>query len=117
MVYGLLLVILSFSGAAFATEPYIGQFLYQYEGGDTYRVTVLDAENMTWEAISGAEKGASGHEKPQRFKIANQVYFVTWVEKTGIAVTQVINLQSRRVISTIVDGKERYVVQGKIVRE
>lgn len=37
--------------------------------------------------------------------------------KTGINVSQVINLKTMRIYSTIIDGKERYVLEGKVVRE
>jgi phenolic acid decarboxylase len=49
--------------------------------------------------------------------VADKVYFATWVEKTGINVTQVINLNTMKVYSTIIDGKQRYVISGNIVRE
>lgn len=106
-----------FSTAAFAAEAYIGQFLFKYDGGSVYRVTVNDAKSISWQCIQGPEKGANGVEKPERFKVADQIYFVSWVEKTGINVSQVINLGTRKVYSTIIDGKERYVVAGDIVRE
>ncbi|MGP1717800.1 MAG: MoaF-related domain-containing protein [Methylophilus sp.] len=107
----------TFSGAALAQDAYIGQFLFKYEGGSVYRVTVNHAKSMSWECIQGPEKGANGIEKPDRLKVADKIYFVSWVEKTGIHVSQVINLNTLKVYSTIIDGKERYVVSGDIVRE
>ena len=106
-----------FASVACAAEPYIGQFLYQYEGGSVYRVTVKEAKSMSWLCIKGDEKGAHGTETPDRFTVADKVYFASWVEKTGINVTQVINLNTMKVYSTIIDGKERYVISGNIVRE
>ncbi len=106
-----------FASVACAAEPYIGQFLYQYEGGSVYRVTVKEGKSMSWLCIKGAEKGAHGTETPERFTVADKVYFASWVEKTGINVTQVINLNTMKVYSTIIDGKERYVISGNIVRE
>lgn len=105
------------ANCAFAAEAYIGRFLYQYAGGSTYRVTVNDDTHMQWACIQGPEKGASGIETPQRFKINKQVFFATWVEKTGINVSQVVDFKHMKVYSTIVDGKERYVLEGNIVRE
>ena len=107
----------AFATGAHASEAYIGQFLYQYEGGNIYRVTVHDAKSMSWACIEGAEKGANGIETPERFKVSNKIYFATWVEKTGINVSQVIDLKNMKVYSTIIDGKERYVLTGKILRE
>lgn len=102
---------------AHAGEAYIGQFLYQYDGGSVYRVLVKDTKSMAWSCIKGPEQGANGIEQPDRFKIANKVYFASWVEKTGTHVTQVINFNTMKVYSTIIDGKERYVISGDIVRE
>lgn len=102
---------------AHAAEAYLGQFLYQYDGGNVYRVTVKEAKSMSWLCIKGDEKGAHGVETPERFTVADKVYFTTWVEKTGINVTQVINLNTMKVYSTIIDGKQRYVISGNIVRE
>ena len=100
-----------------ASEAYQGQFLYQYEGGNVYRVTVNDAKSMVWKCIAGSEKGAHGMETPERIKVDDNIYFATWREETGINVTQVIDLKNMKVYSTIIDGKERYVLSGKIVRE
>lgn len=116
------LILLSFlffsiAPTAFAAEAYLGQFIYKYKGGDTYRVTVSDSKIMKWECIEGTEKGAIGIENPQRFKANDKVYFVTWVEKTGIYVSQMVDLKNMKVFSTIIDGKERYVVEGIISRE
>lgn len=103
--------------AAQAAEALNGQFFYQYEGGSVYRVVVNDAKLMRWTCIQGPEKGASGTEHPDRFKIADNIYFASWVEKTGTNVTQVLNLNTMKVYSTITDGKERYVISGTIIRE
>lgn len=111
---------LLFSGlvsTAQAGEAYLGQFRYQYDGGSVYRVTVKDAQSMAWLCIEGDEKGAHGIETPERFTVADKVYFASWVEKTGINVTQVINLHTMKVYSTITDGKQRFVISGNIVRE
>jgi len=114
----LLALLFAVSGyAASAAEPYLGTFIYQYDKGNTYRVTVPDNKTLTWECIEGSEKGAKGEEHPDRFKVADKIYFATWVEKTGIVVTQVLNFKSNTVHSTIVEGKDRYVLVGKINRE
>jgi phenolic acid decarboxylase len=110
-------VISTFATKAYASDAYIGQFLYKYDGGSVYRLTVKDAKSMSWECINGSEKGANGIEKPERFKVVDKIYFVSWVEKTGINVSQVIDLKQMKVYSTIIDGKERYILKGIISRE
>lgn len=115
VIFGLLLFTSAIS--VHAAEAYVGQFLYQYDAGSTYRVTVNDNTHMRWACIQGPEKGASGIETPQRFKINSKVFFATWVEKTGVNVSQVIDFKNMKVYSTIIDGKERYVLEGNITRE
>lgn len=100
-----------------AAESYIGQFVYRYEGGVAYRVTTKDNIEMRWECIEGPDKGAKGVEKPQRFKVDNKIYFATWTEQTGIQVSQALDFKSMKVYATIIDGKERYVLEGRITRE
>ncbi|WP_020166470.1 MULTISPECIES: phenolic acid decarboxylase [Methylotenera] len=102
---------------AFAVEAYIGQFLYQYNSGNTYRVIAKDNEHMAWECIKGPEVGTKGLEKPQRYELNKHIYYVTWVEKTGVQVSQAVNFRQMKVYSTIIEGKNRYVLEGTIVRE
>lgn len=111
------LAVSAVTSTAMAAEAYVGTFLYQYKPDTTYRVTVPDSRHLHWVCIQGAEKGASGDENPQRFKVDDRVFFTTWVEKTGINVTQVVDLKHMKVYSTILDGKDRYVLEGTIVRE
>ena len=107
-------------GSAFsvqAKEAYIGQFLYQYKAGNVYRVTAKDSKTMLWECIKGDEVGAKGEETPQRFKVSKHVFYATWVEKTGVQVSQVVDFKGMKVYSTIIAGKDRYVLEGAVVRE
>ena len=115
IIASLLLVISA--TAAFAAESFAGTFLYKYKGGSTYRVTIPDAEKLHWECIEGDEKGAKGDEKPTRYTVADGIYFASWVEKTGIVVTQVVNMKTSKVYSTIVEGKDRFVLEGDVTKE
>ena len=100
-----------------AAEPYLGRFLYQYEGGDIYRITVPDDTHMTWECVACPEPGTRAQETPDRFRIAEGIYFVSWLEASGVSVTQVVDLNAMKVWSTVIDGPGRYVIRGDIVRE
>ena len=109
-------ILLIGSASAFAAESYIGQFLYQYKAGTVYRV-IANSKTMSWECIKGSELGAKGMETPQRFKLNNHIYYATWVEKTGVQVSQALDFKGMKVYSTITDNKDRYVLEGTIVRE
>jgi phenolic acid decarboxylase len=97
-------------------EAYLGTFLYKYHGGNTYKLIVSDNVNIYWECVEGSEIGANGNEKAQRFEVAPGIYFATWVEKSGVNVSQALNFNSNTVFATIVEGTNRYVLTGDIER-
>ena len=99
-----------------ANRPYIGEFLYHYEGGGTYRLNVPNETDLHWECVKGSEVGAKGSEKPQRYEVANNVYFVTWIESTGVQISQALNFETNKVFVTISEGQDRYVLVGDIER-
>ena len=81
-----------------------------------YRV-IANSKTMSWECTKGSELGAKGIEMQQRFKLNKHIYYATWVEKTGVQVSQSLGLRGMKVYSTITDNKDRYVLEGTIVRE
>jgi hypothetical protein len=52
------ILLLTFATVACASESYIGQFLFNYEGGNVYRVTVKNSKSLSRECIKGPEKSA-----------------------------------------------------------
>lgn len=101
---------------AYAQEPYIGQFIYRYNDGSVYRVTVHSATHLRWEAIQGPEKGRSGEEAVRRIKVREGIYFVNWLESSGVHVSQVVDLYKMAVYAHVYDGKQQYTSEGNIVR-
>ncbi len=112
----LTLLILGTLSSTFAREPYVGTFLYQYKGGNAFRVTVPNDHKLIWKCISGGIKGTTGAEKPQRFKVADGIYFVTWIEKDGVSVSQAINYNTGKIFTTVINGTRRSVHQGTVKR-
>ncbi len=100
-----------------APEAFVGQFIYRYEGGNVFRVISTAEGAMQWECIDGPAKGAKGEEQPQRFEITDKIYYVTWAEMAGACVSQVVDFAGMKMVSTIIKGTDRYVREGKIVRE
>ncbi|MDP8567549.1 MoaF-related domain-containing protein [Methylophilus aquaticus] len=114
---GIGFLLLAASQSVWAAQPWQGQFLYSYEGGSVYRVTANHQKSMHWECIQGEEAGASGEELPERIQVRPDIYFVSWTEKSGVQVTQVLDFKSMKVYSTIIDQSARYVLRGSIKRE
>ncbi|WP_229007080.1 hypothetical protein [Methylophilus sp. Leaf408] len=52
------ILLLTFATVACASGSYIGQFLFNYEDGNVYRVTVKNAKSLSREWIKGPEKSA-----------------------------------------------------------
>ncbi len=101
--------------AAPALDPR-GTFDVTYTDGTRHTVTVTDLETVTWLAVEGVDKGATATETVDRREIAPGVWYVSWQQKDGAVVTQIVDLSKLRVISTrAMDGK-RTVLEGTIVR-
>ncbi len=98
------------------SRAYIGSFVFKYAGGNTYRVDVPDDTSIRWECLAGDEKGKSEQERVDRRAIAHNIYFVSWTEKDGTIVSQVIDLNRHHVTSTISLGRNRYFLEGSVTR-
>jgi hypothetical protein len=71
-----------------------------YESGLIVRGT-YGADSVSWEALSGPAKGRTGTERIYVQEIPPATYFVSWVEASGTTVSQVVDLNSRRVWSFV----------------
>ena len=98
-------------------EPYLGQFVYRYSTGDVYRFDVKDSISLSWQCLAGAEQGRAGQEQPERFKVADGIYFVAWIEQNGATITQVLNFNSNVVYTTAVHNETSSLLSGTIERE
>jgi len=98
-------------------EPYLGQFVHRYSTGDVYRFDVKDATSLSWQCLAGAERGHSGQEQTERFKVADGIYFVAWIEQNGATITQVLNFNSNEVYTTAVHNETSSLLSGTIERE
>ncbi|MDB6078395.1 MAG: hypothetical protein JWO82_2142 [Akkermansiaceae bacterium] len=103
--------------SALAAEPYAGKFVHTFKDGSTYDVTVQEDGKLTWECTAGEAKGNKGEGAPDLFKVADDTYFITWVEKSGTVISDVINFKAMTIYSTIVIDGKRYVATGKIERK
>ena len=63
---------------------------YDY-GASQYEVTVKNDTLLRWESLSGISKGTMGEERYYRQDIAPGIIFISWIEKDGLGVSQVVN--------------------------
>lgn len=67
-----------------------------YQSGLIVRGT-YGADSVSWEALSGPAQGRTGTERTYVHALSPTTYFVSWVEASGTTVSQVLDLDSRRV--------------------
>lgn len=52
---------------------------------------------VDWEGLFGPGKGKTGTEKTHTKEVAPGVFFVSWLEATGVTVSQILDLNTMRV--------------------
>ena len=74
---------------AFAGRTY----LFEFDNGTVFRNSyAADGSTLHWETLEGAGKGSAETVDLHVAEIASGVYFVGWVEATGITVTHLLDL-------------------------
>jgi acetyl esterase/lipase len=90
-------------------------FLFDY-GDLAIRVRYLSESRLEWEQVKGPSAGLKGSEDYEASTVRPGVYFLWWQEKDASVVTQVVDLERRRVHTTWTSpDKKLNSFQGKIV--
>ncbi|WP_081417521.1 MoaF-related domain-containing protein [Paenibacillus sp. Soil522] len=63
-----------------------------FEDGYVFNATYIDESHLHWEEIEGPFKGLAGDEKMTYRQLAPGLFFVNWLEETGVSVSQVLDL-------------------------
>lgn len=92
-------------------------FLLTYPTG--LRIIGRYAENaVTWEALSGPAAGTTGVERTYTYEVAPGVFFVSWAERSGTTVSQVLDLNNYVVTGFVTfasdSGRSVMSLQGSI---
>ena len=83
------------------------RFTIRYRSGLTVEASYPDSNRLTWKALEGPSKGATGTENASITEVAPGVFLVSWIEKDGITVTNALNLNTNNVTSVVtVPGTE-----------
>ena len=68
------------------------RFLFQYESGLQVIGDYSSPSEVSWETLTGPAKGSRGTESVHTAEIATNIFFVSWIEKSGTTVSQVLDL-------------------------
>ena len=113
-------------GTAGAPRPSAGEVrmelvdrVYLFDYGDmVIRVKYLSDHRLAWEQIKGPDVGLKAEEDYGFATIRAGVYFIWWQEKDTSVVTQVVDLEKRRVHTTWISPEKKVVAfQGAVATE
>ena len=93
----------------------IGKTLLFDYGEFAVRVHYISSSLLEWEQTKGDAPGSKGEESYQAVELAPRMYLVWWQEKDASVISQVVDLEKRRVHTNWIspDTKVQYF-EGKI---
>ena len=68
------------------------KLLFQYKSGLQVIGDYSTLNEVSWEALTGPSKGSKGTESVHTAEVAPNIFFVSWIEKPGTTVSQVLDL-------------------------
>jgi phenolic acid decarboxylase len=76
------------------------------------------ATELSWEALAGPSKGTSGDETIYSSEVAPNIFFISWLEKKGISVSNVLDLNDSVVTAFVTfdaaDGRQSFFDKGVV---
>ena len=107
---------LSAYGAQDTSSKLLGKtFKYTYKDA-VYHVQFKSASELHWKAMQGEEAGREDLETYTLQKISPTEYFIAWIEKDGLGVSQVLNLKEKRVHTFLKIDKELISLNGTLTQ-
>jgi hypothetical protein len=83
-------------------HPVVGKKLrFRYESGLEVEGHYRSYTEMGWRALTGPAKGSSGTETIHTAEVAANVFFISWLEKSGTSVSQVLDLNTSKVTAFV----------------
>ena len=116
----LLLIASFFSFSAYAAQDKVSNNsnkligkTFEYNYGDVvYHVNFKSANTLHWKAIKGEEAGKEDDETYTIQQLSSTTYFIAWIEKDGLGVSQVLNLKDKKINAFLKIDKEIIPLAG-----
>jgi phenolic acid decarboxylase len=94
------------------------KIIIRYESGLEVKAHYKSAAELTWEALTGPSKGASGDETIYASEVAPNIFFISWLENKGISVSNVLDLNNSRMTAFVTfdsgNGRQSFFDKGVI---
>ena len=95
--------------------------LYRYDSGLEVRGHFKSSTELEWEGLTGPSEGVRGSEKIYAEEVAPDIFFINWLEKTGVSVSQVLDLNRQRVTAFVTystdEGRISFFDRGSIAEQ
>lgn len=89
------------------------KLLYDY-GDLQYEITFKNDTILNWNCVFGSEKGRTADERYYTQHIDNDKLFLTWIEKDGLGVNQVVNFEKDSVFAYLRIDKQIIPLKGSV---
>jgi hypothetical protein len=94
------------------------KIIIRYESGLEVKAHYLSATELTWEALTSPSKGTSGAETIYSSEVAPDVFFISWLENNGVSVSNVLDLNNRRMTAFVTfdagKGRQSFFDKGAV---
>jgi phenolic acid decarboxylase len=77
------------------------KIIIRYESGLEVKAHYKSADELAWEALTGPSEGTSGSETIYSSEVAPNVFFISWLENSGVSVSNVLDLNDRLVTAFV----------------
>lgn len=88
-------------------------FEYNY-GTIVYRIKFKSADVLHWWCVEGDEKGKEDEETYHLQQLNSDMFFISWIEKDGTGVSQVLNLNDMTIHCFLKVDKDCISLSGKV---
>ena len=94
------------------------EIIIRYESGLEVKAHYKSATELAWEAMTGPSKGTSGDETIYSSEVAPNVFFISWLENNGVSVSNVLDLNNRRMTAFVTfdagKGRQSFFDKGVV---
>jgi hypothetical protein len=91
---------------------------FEYDNGVELTAEYPGANELVWRALAGPAAGTEGTEIYECAEVAPEVFFVSWLERSGTSVSQVIDLVRGALVSYVTfdtpSGRQAASMEGSV---
>lgn len=88
---------------------------FEYNYGDTvYRIHFKSEDTLHWHCVEGDEKGSEADETYHVHQLADNTFFISWIEADGTGVSQVLNLDEMSIHCFLKIDKDCIPLSGSV---